>query len=41
MINALDSAERQLTYAQNLVGTDFTTSALINERLKDIQDMRA
>lgn len=41
MINALDSAERQLTYAQNLVGADFTTSALINERLKDIQDMRA
>lgn len=41
LVNALDSAERQLTYAQNLVGTDFTTSALINERLKDIQDMRA
>ena len=41
LINALDSAERQLTYAQNLVGTDFTTSALINERLRDIQDMRA
>lgn len=41
MVNALDSAERQLSYAQNLVGADFTTSALINERLKDIQDMRA
>ena len=41
LVNALDSAERQLTYAQNLVGTDFTTSALINERLRDIQDMRA
>lgn len=40
LVNALDSAERQLTYAQNLVGTDFTTSALINERLRDIQDMR-
>ena len=41
LVNALDSAERQLSYAQNLVGADFTTSALINERLKDIQDMRA
>ena len=41
LINALDAAERQLTFAQNLVGTDFTTSSLINERMRDIQDMRS
>jgi len=41
LINALDAAERQLSYASNLVGNDFTTSSLINERLRDIQDMRA
>ena len=41
LINALDAAERQLTYAQNLVGSDFTTSSLINQRMRDIQDMRA
>ena len=41
LVNALDSAERQLGYAANLVGNDFTTSSLINERLRDIQDMRA
>ena len=40
-VNALDAAERQLSYAANLVGNDFTTSSLINERLRDIQDMRA
>ena len=41
LINALDAAERQLTYAQNLVGSDFATSSLINQRMRDIQDMRA
>ena len=41
LINALDAAERQLTYAQNLVGSDFTTSSLINQRMRDVQDMRA
>ena len=39
-VNALDAAERQLTYALELVGRDFTVSSLINERLSDIQDMR-
>ena len=41
LINALDAAERQLTYAQNLVASDFTTSSLINQRMRDVQDMRA
>jgi len=41
LINALDAAERQLTYAQNLAGSDFTTSSLINQRMRDVQDMRA
>ncbi len=41
LINALDAAERQLTYAQNLVGSDFTTSSLINQRMRDVQGMRA
>jgi predicted Zn-dependent protease len=41
LINALDAAERQLTYAQNLVGSDFTKSSLINQRMRDVQDMRA
>ena len=41
LINALDTAERQLTYAQNLVGSDFTTSSLINQRMRDVQDIRA
>ena len=41
MINALDAAEKQLGYAQALTDRDFTTSSLINERLRDIQSMRA
>ena len=41
LINALDAAERQLTYAQSDVDSDFTTSSLINQRMRDIQDMRA
>ena len=41
LVNALDAAERQLTYAQDIAVNDFTTASLINERLRDIQDMRA
>ena len=41
LVNALDAAERQLTYAQDIAMNDFTTASLINERLRDIQDMRA
>ncbi|MFT7287305.1 MAG: putative Zn-dependent protease [Halieaceae bacterium] len=36
----LDQAEKQLRYAQKLVRDDYTTSAKINERLKDIGRMR-
>lgn len=41
LVNALDAAEKQLTYAQKLTGNDFTTASLINERMRDIQDMRS
>ena len=41
LVNALDAAETQLGYAQQLVGNDFTRASLINERLRDIQEMRA
>jgi predicted Zn-dependent protease len=41
LVNALDAAETQLGYAQQLVGDDFTRASLINERMRDIQDMRA
>jgi hypothetical protein len=41
LVNALDAAETQLTYAQKLTGNDFTTASLINERMRDIQDMRS
>lgn len=37
----LDAAQRQLNYALKLLNDDFTTSALINERLHDISQMRA
>ena len=36
----LDQAEKQLTYALKLVKNDYLTSAKINQRLKDIADMR-
>ena len=36
----LDQAEKQLRYALELVRNDYTTSARINERLKDISQMR-
>lgn len=41
LVNALDAAETQLGYAQQLVGDDFTRASLINERMRDIQNMRA
>ena len=41
LVNALDAAEQQLNYALQLVGNDFNTSSLVNERLRDIMDMRA
>jgi len=41
LVNALDAAETQLGYAQQLVGNDFTRASLINERMRDIQEMRA
>lgn len=41
LVNALDAAEQQLNFALQLVGNDFTTSSLVNERLRDIMDMRA
>ena len=41
LVNALDAAEAQLGYAQQLVGNDFTRASLINERMRDIQEMRA
>ena len=37
----LDAAQRQLNYALKLLNDDFTTSALINERLRDISQIRA
>ena len=36
----LDQAEKQLRYALNLINDDFTTSAKINQRLRDIVEMR-
>ena len=36
----LDQAEKQLNYALKLVKNDYLTSAKINQRLKDISDMR-
>ena len=36
----LDQAEKQLRYALNLINDDFTTSAKINQRLRDIAEMR-
>lgn len=36
----LDQAEKQLRYALELVNNDYTTSAKINQRLRDVADMR-
>ena len=41
LLNALDAAEQQIVYALDLIGEDFTKSSLLNERLRDIQNMRA
>ena len=41
LVGNLDAAQRQLSYALQLVGDDFTRSAQINERLSQIIDMRA
>jgi len=40
-VGNLDAAKRQLEYALQLVGNDFTTSSLINERLNQVLKMRA
>jgi predicted Zn-dependent protease len=37
----LDEAEKQLRYALNLIDWDYTASARINQRLRDVADMRA
>jgi len=36
----LDQAEKQLRYALKLLNDDYTTGARINQRLRDIQQMR-
>ena len=41
LVGNLDAAQRQLSYALQLVGNDFTRSAQINERLSQVIDMRA
>ncbi len=41
LVGNLDAAQRQLSYALQLVGNDFTTSAQINERIGQIMDMRS
>lgn len=40
MVGNLDAAQRQLTYALQLIGDDFTTSAQVNERLSQVISMR-
>jgi predicted Zn-dependent protease len=41
LVGNLDAAQRQLSYALQLVGNDFTRSAQINERLSQVINMRA
>ena len=36
----LDEAEKQLRYALKLVSNDYTTGAKINQRLRDVVEMR-
>ena len=36
----LDQAEKQLRYAAKLVTNDYTTSAKISQRLRDVGEMR-
>ena len=40
LVGALDSAQNQLNYALKLVNNNFTQSATINERLRDVMDIR-
>lgn len=40
LVGALDSAQSQLNYALKLVNNNFTQSATINERLRDVMDIR-
>ena len=41
LVGNLDAAQRQLSYALQLVGNDFTVSAQINDRIGQIMEMRA
>jgi predicted Zn-dependent protease len=40
LVGALDAAQNQLNYALNLVKNNFTESELINERIRDVMDIR-
>jgi len=40
LVGALDSAQNQLNYALKMVNNNFTQSATINERLRDVIDIR-
>lgn len=40
LMGALDSAEKQLQYAQNLARADFQGSAKIQQRLRDVAELR-
>jgi predicted Zn-dependent protease len=40
LVGALDAAQNQLNYALNLVKNNFTESELINERIRDVLDIR-
>jgi predicted Zn-dependent protease len=40
LVGALDAAQSQLSYALKLVNNNFTQSATINERLRDVMDIR-
>ena len=40
LVGALDAAQSQLNYALKLVNNNFTLSATINERLREIVEIR-
>ena len=40
LVGALNAAQTQLNYALKLVNNNFTQSAMINERLRDVMDIR-
>ena len=40
LVGALNAAQAQLNYALKLVNNNFTQSAMINERLRDVMDIR-